>query len=206
MRGLWLALLTGGALFAQTAPRDLVRLSIRNGEQSWRESFDYSYVKRDVDRQMDSTGRLKSSAVDVYDIIPLGYGAFFEQQMEHDGEPLSVEERLKIARELEKRRAESPAQKRRRFEKELAERSYLEEVPDAFDFKLTGEENLATGPAWRGKIELQREQEKPALTASGFRRFPVSPGIARSEKSCGWKQLPDSWACGGAGLRSRAPV
>jgi hypothetical protein len=148
VRGLWLALLTGGALFAQTAPRDLVRLSIRNGEQSWRESFDYSYVKRDVDRQMDSAGRLKSSAVDVYDIIPLGYGAFFEQQMEHDGEPLSVEERLKIARELEKRRAESPAQKRRRFEKELAERSYLEEVPDAFDFKITGEENLATGPAW----------------------------------------------------------
>ena len=97
---------------------------------------------------MDSAGRLKSSAVDVYDIIPLGYGAFFEQQVEHDGEPLPAEERLKIARELEKRRSESPAQKRHRFEKELAERSYLEEVPDAFDFRIAGEANLPTGPAW----------------------------------------------------------
>ena len=148
MRGLWLALLSGGVLFAQTAPRELVRQSIRNGEQSWRESFYYSCVKRDVDRQMDATGRLKSSAVDLFDIIPLGYGDYFEQQVEHNGEPLSAEERLKISKELEKRRAESPAQKRRRFEKELAERSYLEEVPDAFDFKITGEEKLATGPAW----------------------------------------------------------
>ncbi len=142
MRFLWLAVLFAGASGAQPDARELVRRSIANGERSWKESFDYFCVKRQT--EMTPHG----PSIDVYDVIPLGDGASFEELVEHDNEPLPAAERLKIKKELERRSEESPAQKHHRFEKEVAERSYMKEVPDAFDFKIVGEENLPTGPAW----------------------------------------------------------
>jgi hypothetical protein len=148
VRVVWVFVLAAGTLLAQMDPRNLVRQSIRNGEASWKESFAYYCVKLAVDRQFDSTGHLKSSEEDVYDIIPLGENTSFQERVEHDGEPLPPEERSKIEKEFEHLRAESPAQKLRHFDKELEERSYMKEVPDAFDFEIRGEENLPTGPAW----------------------------------------------------------
>src|SRR5262249_55335496 len=85
---------------------------------------------------------------DTYEIIPLGYGSQFEKHAEHNREPVSTAVRQKQEQQLELMRNESPAQKRRRFEKEKRERSYMTEVPEAFDFRIVGEERLPTGPVW----------------------------------------------------------
>ena len=148
VRAVLLCLFTSSLVAAQTNPRELVRRSIRNGEQAWKDSFEYSCVKHDIDHQFDSSGRPKQIENDVYEIIPLGYGSSFERHVLHDGEPLSPEEQAKADRELNRRRAETPAQKRHHFEKEFADRSYMQEVPDAFDFKIVRDENLPTGTAW----------------------------------------------------------
>jgi hypothetical protein len=148
VRLFWVWILTSGILFAPVDPRELVRQSIRNGKASWVESFDYYCVEREVDRQFDSAGLAKSTETDVYNIVPLGDHTSFAEEVEHDGEPLPSVERKRIERELQHLRSETPAQKHHRFEKDLADRSYMEEIPDAFDFKITGEENLPTGPAW----------------------------------------------------------
>jgi len=142
------ALLFAGALWAQPDPRQLVRQSIENGERSWRASFDYFAVKHDVERQFDSQGHVRSADADVYYEIPVGYHDSFEEHVRHDNEPLPPDQRRKIERELARRKAESPAQKQRDLQKRESERSYMKEVPDAFDFKITGTENLPTGPAW----------------------------------------------------------
>lgn len=136
------------ALLAQPNPRDLVRQSIRNGEQAWRQSFDYACVKQDVERQFDSSGHVRETSDDVYDEIPLGNHASYEELIRHDNEPIPRAQLVKEQRELERMKAESPAEKQRRFQKLAAERSYMLEVPDAFDFKIIGEQNLPTGPAW----------------------------------------------------------
>ncbi|MBZ5581703.1 MAG: hypothetical protein LAQ30_05755 [Acidobacteriia bacterium] len=135
---------------AQRPPeaRELVRQSIRNGERAWRNSFDYYCVKRDVDRQFDSGGKLKTTDNDVYQIIPLGDHASFEELIQHDNEPVPRDRKLKDEKELQRLQAETPGQKQRRFEKLESERSYMKEVPDAFDFRIKGEDNLPTGRAW----------------------------------------------------------
>ena len=137
-----------GARAAAIDPRELVRESIANGQRSWRQSFDYYCVKRDLNREFDSSGHVKSTDNDVFQVIPLGYGASYEEWISHDNEPVSRIEHFKEERELDKRRAETPAQKQRRFAKLANDRSYMKEVADAFDFKLIGVENLPTGPAW----------------------------------------------------------
>jgi hypothetical protein len=145
-------LLTGTVVFAQARPpanvRELVRESVRHGEAGWRNSMDYSCVKRDVTKQFDSNGNLRTTDADAYQMVPLGGHTSYELPVEHNHEPISPEKKLKAENELRKLRAGTPAQKEERFEKLRAERSYMAEVPDAFDFKITGEASLPTGPAW----------------------------------------------------------
>jgi hypothetical protein len=142
-------LVAAGALLAQQRdPRELVRQSIRNGEQAWRQSFEYECTKHEIDREFDRGNRLRKTDDDVYDVIPLGYGTSFDLPKLHNHEPPSREQKAKAERELARLRAESPGQKKSRFQKEAGERSYMKEVGDAFDFRLVGTENLPTGPAW----------------------------------------------------------
>ncbi len=135
-------------LMAQPDPRELVRQSIRNGEKSWRQSFEYECTKHEIDRQFDGANRLKKTDDDVYDIVPLGNGATFDLHIRHNNEPLTGDLKVRAQAELARRRAESPGQKAARFNKESAERSYMKEVTDAFDFRIVGTENLPTGKAW----------------------------------------------------------
>jgi hypothetical protein len=137
-----------GMRAASVDPRELVRESIVNGQRSWRQSFDYYCLMRDADREFDSAGRVKSTADDLFQVIPLGYGASYQEWLRHNNEPVSSAERLKQERELNKLRAETPAQKRRMFAKLANDRAYMKEVADAFDFRIIGMENLPTGPAW----------------------------------------------------------
>jgi len=129
-------------------PRALVRQSIQNGERAWKDSTNYQCLKTEVDEQFDSAGNRKSTDRDLYRILPLGSGVSFEQHVEHNGEPISRDLRDRNIKQLEKLRSESPAELHRRFEKELAERSYMREVPDAFDFRIVREDSLPTGRAW----------------------------------------------------------
>jgi hypothetical protein len=105
-------------------------------------------VKKVETRQLDSDGRTKSTSEDTYNIVPLGDGASFEEHVGHDSEPVAQDVRERSQKELEQLRSESPAQLAHRFEKERAERSYMKEVPDAFDFRVIREDNLPTGRAW----------------------------------------------------------
>lgn len=143
-----LCLLVAQGLLGQPNPKELVRQSIQNGAQSWKESFDYFCTQEDITRQLDSTGAIRGVDDDVFKIIPLGEHTFYAMPDLHDGEPVSRDLQIKSQRELNHLKAEGPAAKKRRFEKLAAERSYMKEIPDAFDFKIIGEENLPTGPAW----------------------------------------------------------
>ena len=128
--------------------RELVRQSVRNGERSWRESLAYACTKHEVDREYGPGGTTRNVDDDLYQVIPLGYGVSFDQLVESHGEPLAAARRANIEAKLERLRDESPEWKRQRFAKEEHERAYMAEVPDAFDYRITGVENLPTGPAW----------------------------------------------------------
>ena len=148
MVSLLVALVAALPLGAQPNARELVRQSIRNGEQSWRESFNYFCTKEDVTRELGSSGNVKSVDNNVYDVIPLGYSTSFDLLVKHDNEPILAAQRAREQKDLNRLRGESPGEKRARFDRAESDRSYMLEVPDAFDFRITGTANLPTGPAW----------------------------------------------------------
>jgi hypothetical protein len=152
---LFLIMLTASAaLFAQSAgsssdklqnqalvldAREIVRLSIAAPERSWQARNHYTYMERDEDRRLDSLGQVKSENVDVTRMI-LVNGARFEQLMEHNGQLPSVREQKKSDEDLDKLKHETPAEKTARLRKDQENKSFLEDILQAFDFQLVGEE------------------------------------------------------------------
>jgi hypothetical protein len=147
-------LVAAAALFAQSAgsspdkpqnqalvmdAREIVRLSIAATERSWQARDHYTYMERDEDRRLDSLGQVKSENVDLTRMI-LVNGARFEQLMEHNGQLPPAKEQKKSEEDLDKLKHETPAEKTARLHKNQENRSFLEDVLQAFDFKLVGEE------------------------------------------------------------------
>jgi hypothetical protein len=127
--------------------RQIVRLSVAATERSWQARNHYIYIERDEDRRLDSLGKVKSENVDVTRMI-LVNGARFEQLMEHNGNLPSVKEQRKSDEDLEKLKHETPDERAARLRKDQEDKSFLEEVLQAFDFQLVGEETVGGKPAY----------------------------------------------------------
>jgi hypothetical protein len=159
---LWVMVAASAALFAQSGgsspdkpqspvgvldARQIVALSVAATERSWQARDHYICIERDEDRRLDSLGQVKSENVDVTRII-LVNGARFEQLMEHNGRLPSAKEQRKSDQDLDKLRHETPAERAVRLRKEEENRSFLEDVLQAFDFHLIGEEAVDGRPAY----------------------------------------------------------
>jgi hypothetical protein len=145
-------LATSAALFAQSGgpdkpqnaasvvnARQIVGLSIAATERSWQARDHYTYMQRDEDRRLDSLGQVKSEDVDVTNMI-LVNGERFEQLVEHNGQLPSAKEQRKRDEDLDKLKHETLEEQTARLRKDAENRSFLEEVLQAFDFQLVGEE------------------------------------------------------------------
>ena len=119
--------------------RQIVGPSVAATERSWQARGHYTYTERDEDRRLDAHGQVKSNNVDVSRMI-LVNGERFEQLVEHNGQPPSTEERRKRDEGLEKLKHETSEERAARLRKDQENRSFLEEVLQAFDFQFVGEE------------------------------------------------------------------
>ena len=139
------------ALLAQSGgkldPRDMVRRSIVTGDRSYKAGQQYTYTERDEEKRLGSHGRVKSTEVDVSKVVFIN-GEPFEQLVEHNGGPPTPSEQKKEQDKIQKRRNETGTQRAARLRKETSERAFLHEVPEAFDFKLIGEETINGRPAY----------------------------------------------------------
>ena len=127
--------------------REIVGLSVAATERSWQARNHYIYMERDEDRRLDSLGHVKSENIDVSRMI-LVNGARFEQLIEHNGQLPSAKEQRKSAEDLDKLKHETPDERAARLRKDQENRSFLEEVLQAFDFQLVGEETVGGRPAY----------------------------------------------------------
>lgn len=116
---------------------------------------DYTYIERQVQHNLDSKGRIKSTEVKTYEVLEI-YGEQVERLIEKNDKALNAKEASKedekIQKIIEKHKNESEADRRKREEKALKEREdnrkFVREIADAFDFKLVGTEPVAGRPAW----------------------------------------------------------
>ena len=133
------------ALWGEVDARELVRKSLANYQRDWHAALNYSYTEQDIEQK--SGGKM----VSVSDVTTIE-GTPYEKLISKDGHPLTEAEKRKEQEKYEKavaqRHSETPAQRHKRIADYEKQRSFLKEVPDAFNFKLLGEQAYEGRPAY----------------------------------------------------------
>ncbi|GIU77357.1 MAG: hypothetical protein KatS3mg005_0595 [Bryobacteraceae bacterium] len=180
LRKLLQALLWGGlAVHAQDPdPLEIIRRSVEKDRLNFERANDYSYVQHTEQRMLDKDGRVAKVESRTYDVIVID-GEPYEKLIAKDGKPLSEsearKEQEKLDRELARRRAERPDQRARRLseqEKRRREgREFAREIPDAFTFRLAGQETLEGRPVWVIEAEPKPGYKGKAKRADLLSKF-----------------------------------
>jgi hypothetical protein len=126
-------------LVAQSDDREVAQRSVFAAERNWKTRQSYAYTVRDEERHLDSQGRVKSTDVDVSKAV-LVNGYSIEQTVSHNGGRPTAAKKKKEDDSLRKRRNETPSGEATRLREEKESRAFIDEVPDAFNFRLLGEE------------------------------------------------------------------
>lgn len=152
---LCVALLLVPVIFAAEDPREIVRKSVDRDRNNWQLAKNYTYVERVHFREFDDDGKLKRERRRAHEVMNL-YGQVYRKLVERDNQPLPAAEarfeETKLEQALAERRAESPEKRQKRlqeFERDREKiRALVKEIPDAFDFRLAGSEQINGRDNW----------------------------------------------------------
>jgi hypothetical protein len=121
---------------------DIVRRAARVDDSNFQIARRYTFVQRVEER------KARSTESETYDILFL-YGAFYRRLIARNDQPLSPPEEKKqqekLDRQAEKWRRHPPVGEARERERT---RAVLRLIPDAYDFRLAGEETVAGRMVW----------------------------------------------------------
>jgi hypothetical protein len=143
-----------GAL-SQRQMKELFRVVAEKDRENQKRRRDYTYVERDVQNNLDGKGKTKSTEVKTFEVLEI-YGEQVQRLIQKDDKPLDAKEAAKeeekIQKIIDKRKDESESDRRKREEKEEKEREdgrrFVNEIADAYDFKLAGTEMVDGREAW----------------------------------------------------------
>jgi signal recognition particle subunit SEC65 len=156
--GALLAIACGAAsLYAANPPdaREIIRRCVNLDQSNWMRRKDYTWNARETTRHLDSSGQLKSTDSEAWETLIL-FGKPYRKTTERDGQPLSSseqqKEQQKIDRAVAQLERETPEQRAARLAQEQKERTkdfeFLNEMPDAFNFQIAGEEKIDGRDTW----------------------------------------------------------
>jgi hypothetical protein len=154
VRFLLLTLALPAVLSAQD-PLEIIRRATELDRRNTEISRNYTFLQRQEQRDLDSNGKLRKSEAETYDVTLLE-GSPYRRLVARDDKPLSPKdqrkEQEKLQRSIVDRRKETPEQRAQRVadweHKQQKQREPLKELPQAFTFKLVGEEALNGGEAF----------------------------------------------------------
>jgi hypothetical protein len=135
--------------------RDLIRNSADKDVENTKRQRDYTYIRRDEERKLDSKGKAKSTESKTYEVMVLA-GEHAEKLIARNDKPLSEKDAKKEDEKIQKLIArgekESDSDRKKRLakaEKETEEeRQFVREVADAYQFRLRGVEDVHGRPAY----------------------------------------------------------
>ncbi len=175
MKPVILAVASAAALLAQVNPRELVRQSLVNYDRDWLASADVSFTQRDVEKGPDGT------KVSVSEVSTIN-GVQVEKVISRNGTPLTGKDAVKGAEKYKKAVAEANSTD---LEKHMAEgqrkRDFLKEVPDAFDFKLIGEQTIAGRPSYIVQLTPKPGYEAKNRNAKMFSKMEAKLWIDKED-------------------------
>jgi hypothetical protein len=140
---------------SQVDPVEIIRKSVERDRMNSRRAKDYTFVQRVEQREFDKGGKVKKVESNTFDVTMIGERPY-SKKIAKDDKPLSEKEARKVQeefdKEIRKRQEESESDRKKRaaeLEKQREEgRRFLLEIPQAFDFKLVGEETVEGHPVW----------------------------------------------------------
>lgn len=161
-----------GETSAPLSATEIIRRAMQHDVNNWEQEKNYTFVQRIEQREINSDGSVKSQKSTTEEIIFL-YDQPYAHLIKRNDQPLSDADTKKVEKKfndtMEKRRNETPAEKQKRladFEKHHQEEHlFLLEVPQAYDFKIDGEETLNGRAAWVISGE-PRADFRPTLNAA----------------------------------------
>jgi hypothetical protein len=171
-----LALIAAAAWGQAPDAREIVRRSIELDQVNWQRMKDYTSTAHDVERHLDSSGKVKSEQVSEWETLVL-YGEPYRRMLLRDSKNVADEEQKKLDKYAAKLARETPAERQRRlakFERERQkDRDFLREVPDLFDFRLEGDAVIDGRPVWviagtpKPGYQPKRRDARPLLKIRG---------------------------------------
>jgi hypothetical protein len=139
LRALPIILLWSVSVSGQDNVAMIIQRSVEANNRDWDAAPQFDYTERDQGPDGSKTHA-----------VTMLYGSSYERLVAINGKPLSPEKQAEEQKKFEKivaeRRSESPEKRSERVSKYEAERkrdhTMLEQMTAAFDFKLTGEQNV----------------------------------------------------------------
>ena len=150
---LLLAVHAASVLCAQTVPdaADIIRHSIDRDAYNFERFKNYTFLERTEERRYGRNGGLSSKEIETYEFMVLGdrpYGRLVQR----DDKPLSDKEARKeqdkLDKEQAKRQRESASDKAKEEKDRAEQRTYLREIPEAFNLTIQGMEQMGGRPVW----------------------------------------------------------
>ena len=149
-RAVLLALNLALILRAQDAT-EIIRHSVDRDATNFERFKNYTFLERVEDRRYGRNGKLGSKEVETYEFMVLG-GRPYGKLVERDDKTLPAKEarkeQEKLDKESAKRQRESESEKAREEKDRAEQRSYLREVPEAFDLTVQGTEQIGGRAVW----------------------------------------------------------
>ncbi|HWD99972.1 MAG TPA: hypothetical protein VG345_13075 [Bryobacteraceae bacterium] len=132
-------------LFGQVDPKALLRQSVQNYGHDWQAGMSLAYTTTDV---ANSDG---DKDVTVTEVIPI-LGEPYDRVVVKSGRKLTGEdaqrEQQKFNKACRERETQSPEERAALLRKAQAQHAFANDVPEAYDTKLVGEETVDGRPAW----------------------------------------------------------
>ena len=135
--------------------RALIRQSAEKDIENDRAQRNYTYVQREEQRKMNGSGQVQSTETRTFEIMVL-FEEPIRKLIAKDDKPLppkdAAKEEDKVQRIIDERKKEDEGERKKRLAKEAKEaaegRQFVNEIADAYDFRLVMMESVAGHEAY----------------------------------------------------------
>lgn len=177
-------------LFAADPPdaREIIRKCVKLDESNLARRKDYTWTGNETTQHLDSSGKLKSTNTETWETLIL-FGKPFRKTTARDGKQLSDAEKQKEQEKIDRAVAgferETPEQRAERLAREEKEREkdweFLNEMPDAFSFRIEGEEKIDGRDTWVISAKPNPDYQPKRADAKAFRKIEGRIWVDKTE-------------------------
>src|SRR6185312_1047849 len=136
--------------------RSIIARAVAADDHSDRLARDYTYKIRNEVRELDSKGAIRNTHTTLDEVLYIGGKQYF-RPLEKDGKPIPAAQAAKEQTKLDRAAAEASRMSDAEREKRLAaaerervkNREEDQDIPDAFDFKLLGDDTISGRSTYR---------------------------------------------------------